>query len=486
MAHNDPPGRGREFDADLQQELDAALGDLSIWEVADREVSGRGPTAEGVRRGVVIAVQRDDILVDMGGKSTGVLPIKQLRDEPIPEVGDTIEVTVTGYDKSEGILRLSRQEAVMAAAWQTLHVGQVLEGRVTGHNKGGLELSIDGLEAFMPISQIDVERIEAEDLSQYTNRRLQCEVFEFSRGQKKLVVSRRNLLHKQAAQAGEKRLESLKEGDVVTGTVRSIMPYGAFVDIGGVDGLLHIGDMSHSRVEDPNSVVKKGQQLELRVLKVDRQEKRIGLGLKQILADPWTDVAAKWPVDSIVSARITKLMDFGAFAELEPGVEGLIPISEMSYERRIHHPKELVSENDVVKLRVLSLDPERKRLSLSLKQLGDDPWMGASARWPENSVVQGTVTRLAEFGAFVELAKGVEGLIHISELSDGRIRNASEVVREGDAVSVKVLEVDEDRRRISLSVKQVALDPEYTGPETAEPDPVKPKRKKPLKGGLEW
>ncbi len=474
-----------DFDAELQNELEAALGDMSLFDMADDEPrQDQAADASDVRRGTVVAVQRDDILVEMGQKSTGILPVRQLGDDPIPEVGDTIEVTVIGFDESEGLLKLSRKDAIMAASWDTLQVGQVVEGIVTGHNKGGIEIKINGIPSFMPISQIGVERVESEDLGSFYNQKMRCHVMEFRRSEKKLVVSRRALLKAEAEKARETLFETLTEGQRVTGKVRTIMPYGAFVDIGGADGLLHVRDMGHGRIEDPKSVVKEGQELELMVLKIDREEKKFALGLKQILADPWDGVEHQWPVDSIVSARIVRVMDFGAFAELTEGVEGLIPISEMSL-RRINHPSDVVSEGDVVQLRVISMDLDQKRIALSIKRVGEDPWQGASVRWAEDSVVEGTVSRIAEFGAFVELTPGVEGLIHISELSDTHIRSAAEVVRDGDVVKVKVLSVDEDQKRISLSIKQLAAMAEYVGESDAEPAKPQRKRKKPLKGGLD-
>ena len=488
-AYQDTYGGTGEMDAELQRELDEALGDASLMDLVDEpRKAGQRTAAEGVRLGIVVAIQQDDLLVDMGGKSTGVLPLRQMEGEELPAVGDTIEVTITGYSGSEGLLLLSRKDAVMAATWDTLEEGQNVEGRVTGHNKGGLELKIDGINAFMPISQISLERIEEEDMSSFVDQRLRCQVMEVRRNEESLVVSRRMLLKEEAAEAGEKTFAELTEGAVVTGTVRSIMPYGAFVDIGGVDGLLHIRDMGYARVEKPEDVVSAGQTLELKVLRISREDKKISLGLKQVMANPWTDAETKWPVNTIVSGRVTRLMDFGAFVELVEGVEGLIPISEMSFEKRINHPKEVVNENDVVKVRVLSVEIDRGRIGLSLKRVGDDPWVGASVRWPENTACEGVVKRITEFGAFVELAPGVEGLVHISELAEHRVSNVSEVVKEGETVEAKIVEVDEERRRIALSIKQLTTMPEYTGPESAEPEVATPKRKrtKPLRGGLEW
>jgi len=480
------------MDEALRQELDEALGGMSLQDMIEAEEAAKksppgapAPT-KGVRRGKVISIQGDDIFVDMGGKSQGILPASQFEDKPLPGIGDVIEVTIEGYDAADGLLLLSRQGAMLAAAWDTLEEGQVVEGRVVDHNKGGLELKINGIPAFMPVSMIDVIRVE--DLAPYVNQRFRCEVVEVDLEDQKVIVSRRAVLEKEMAAAREQAFQTLQEGQTISGTVKTIMPYGAFVDIGGFDGLLHVKDMSHSRVEDPNTIVQQGQRLNVKVLKIDKEARRISLGLKQAMPDPWESAQTKWPVDSTTQGRVTRLADFGAFLELEPGVEGLIPISEMTFERRIRHPQEIVKAGDVVRVRVINVDLERKRIGLSIKRVGVDPWMGASARWPANSVAEGRVTRITQFGAFVELTPGVEGLIHISELSSERVRAVSMVVNEGKLVQAKVLEVDEDARRISLSIKQLASLPDYTGPATQTPaEPTKPQRKskKPLKGGLD-
>ncbi len=483
--------RPEDMDENLQRELEEALGDMSLEDILEAERAPRGPastkpTGEGVRLGQVISIQGDDIFVDMGGKSQGILPAHQFEDEPLPAEGDTIEVTIQGYKGDEGLLILSRKGAILAASWERLEPGLVVEGRVTGHNKGGLELSLDGIRAFMPISQVDLNRVEEEELGAYTDRKLLVEVVEVRQGDN-VVVSRRNVLQVEAEQNKAKMLEELKEGDTVDGTVRSLMPYGAFVDIGGVDGLLHVSDMSYSRVEDPASVVQVGDHVRVKVLKLDREKDRISLGLKQAMPDPWAGVAEKYPPNELVSGRVTRLADFGAFVELEAGVEGLIPIGELTFERRVRHPSDVLKEGDVVRVRVLSVEPDRNRISLSLKRAGEDPWIGASVRWAENTMHEGIVKRATEFGAFVELAPGVEGLVHISELADGFVRSVGEVVREADKVTVRILSVDEERRRIALSMKQStgAAEPAAPATDAYEPPPAPRKRKKPLKGGLD-
>jgi len=485
-----------DFEDTLRQEIDDALGDMSLMDMMDaEEATQRTAEGAGLRRGRVLAIQGDDIFVDLGGKDQGLLPATQFEDEPLPNVGDLVEFTVVRFDEKDGLLQLSRKGAVMAATWDSLQVGQVLEGRVKGHNKGGLEMDFNGIKGFIPISQVD--RLRVEELAPYVNRKLACEVIEIRRAERSIVVSRRAVLDREAAAEAEKRFASLVEGDVIRGTVKTIMPYGAFVDIGGTDGLLHVADMSHRRVENPRDIVTEGQQLEVKVLKVDHEQKRISLGLKQVMPDPWAGADTKWPVNEVVTGRITRLAEFGAFLELTPGVEGLIPISEMTFEKRIKSPSEIVKEGDVVKVRVMSMDLAKKRISLSLKRVGDDPWMGASVRWAEGTITTGMVSRLADFGAFVELTPGVEGLVHVSEISTERVRSVSDALQVGQTVKVKVLQADEAARRISLSIKQSAEVVDFsaymsTSDHAPEPAPApaegakgKQKKQKPRKGGLD-
>ena len=477
-----------KLDPELQQELDAALGDMSIDDIVDMDAERKPSRTAGDSKlitGTVISVQGDDIFVDIGGRSEGVLPANQFREEPLPEEGSQIEVTIEGFD-TDGMLRLSRENAVQAASWETIEKGQIVEGRVTGLNKGGLELVVNGIRAFMPISQIDVARIEDSQLDGYLNDKLECVITQIDRNDENLVVSRRALIKQRQAELGEKLWETIQEGQVVEGTVRNIMPYGAFVDIGGADGLLHVQDMAWSRVEKPEDIVKPGQTLSVKIISVDRNKKKIGLGLKQTQADPWQTATANFSVDSIIPGTVVKLMDFGAFVEVAPGVEGLIPVSELAF-RRVGHPKEVLAAGDNVKVRVLSIDPAKKRMSLSLKQAQDDPWVGASVRFPAESTVEGQVTRITDFGAFVELAPGVEGLVHISQLSDKRVSNVRSIVQPGQTVSARIISVDESARRISLTMRKEMPKEEVAEGSLADLDEVNKKQptKKNLKGGLD-
>ncbi len=473
------------IDKGLQRELDEALGGMSMEELLDSTETpqqGAPESEDGVREGKVIAIQGDDVFVDLGGKDQGVVPLVQFEDAE-PTEGDVVEVTVNGYDPGEGLLLLSRKGAVTQASWETLEEGQIVEGLVTGHNKGGLELNVNGIRAFMPISQIEIFHVE--QVNVYVDQRLRAQVVEFDPQSRNVVLSRRVLLEAEAAERREELFRTLQEEDVVSGVVRNIAPYGAFVDIGGADGLLHVSDMSYGRIEDPRMIVHEGQQIEVKVLSIDRDERKITLGLKQIKRDPWLDAATKWVPNTIVTGRVTKLMDFGAFVELEEGVEGLIPIGEMSYTQRIRHPREVLKQGDVVQVRVMNLELERKRIALSLKQVQDDPWMGAAVRWGVGSQVEGIVTRIADFGAFVELVPGVEGLIHVSELSYDRVRNVSDVLREGDPVQARVVSVDEESRRMSLSIKDIGITASHDEGDDSESAEPQKKRKTPLKGGLD-
>ncbi|HHH76286.1 MAG TPA: S1 RNA-binding domain-containing protein, partial [Phycisphaerae bacterium] len=340
------------LDDSLEQEIADALGGMSVEEILEsEEKTAYGHSETGVRKGRVISIQGDDIFVFFGGRTQGVLPASQFADEPLPAEGDVVEVTIEGFEGSEGLLLLSRKGAVLAATWDSLEKGAIVEGRVTGLNKGGLELKVGGVRAFMPISQVDLNRIE--DLTPYLNRKLICEVTELDRSDNNVVVSAKKVLAREAAHLKEQTLQAIQVDDIVSGTVRSIMPYGAFVDIGGIDGLLHVSDMSHSRVEDPASIVQPGQQVEVKILKINTDTGKISLGLKQTLTDPWEVAEVTWPAGDVVTGKVTKLMDFGAFVELAEGVEGLVPMGELTFERRVKSASDVLSEGETIRVKVL-------------------------------------------------------------------------------------------------------------------------------------
>lgn len=478
-----------DADAALENEIDSALSGMTLDDLYDLS-EGKAPRkpaedapasgAKNVRRGRILNINKDDVFVDFGGKSQGVVPFMQFETEP--KVGDEMDFVVDRYDPAEGLLILSLRGAKAANVnWETLDVGQVVEGTVTGMNKGGLELEIKSMRAFMPAGQVDIYHVK--DISQFLGQRMTVEVTQVERESRNLIVSRRNVLEREKEAAKAKLLEELAEGQTRRGTVRSVMDYGAFVDLGGVDGLLHVSEMAYRRVKDPRELVKEGDLVDVKITKLDKATGKMSLSLKQAMPDPWLDAAAKYGVGATLTGRVVRLESFGAFVEVEEGVEGLLPISEMSWQR-IRHPSEIVKEGDTVKLVVLTVDPAARRMSLSLKKAGPDPWATAAERYLRDMVIDGKVTRVADFGAFVEVEPGLEGLVHVSELSANRVRTPLEAVKPGQDVKVAVLDVDKDNRRLSLSIKKVA---ELVLPETPASSKPQPKKKKiELRGGLDF
>jgi small subunit ribosomal protein S1 len=358
------------LDADIEKEVEEAMGGLSEKELyAEPAAASPAPTDQPAgddkrKKGRVLAIRAGDVFVDVpGGRSQGVLPASQFPDGP-PTVGTEVEFHIEGYDAENGLLLLARQGAAQTADWSSVAVGMIVEARVTSTNKGGLAVDVNGIRGFMPISQIDLYRVE--DTEQFVNQRLRCLVIEVKPSERNLVVSRRALLEKEREENREKLWQELAEGQVREGVVRSIRDFGAFVDLGGADGLLHISEMSWTRIKDPSSVVHPGQNVKVIVLKVDRERRKVSLGLKQLTSSPWEDIEAKYSTNSVVQGRVTRLADFGAFVELEPGVEGLIHISELA-PQRVRRVAEVVQPEQEVQVMVLNLDPTQRRISLSLK-----------------------------------------------------------------------------------------------------------------------
>lgn len=476
---------------ELKAEVEAAIGGLSHEDLErmsnPRAQTGRGE-GRGKIRGTICDIRGGDVFVDVGGKAEAFLSIDEFDHDNPAKVGDAHTFVMQGMDAESGMMRLSLREARMAADFESLRPGDVIEGRVTGVNVGGLELQAKGLRAFMPKSQVDMNRIE--DFAPFIGRRLEVEITEIDRKAHTLVVSRRRILDRQREQARQEIKYTLAEGQTRKGVVRRITDFGAFVDIGGIEGLLHVGDLSYGRVKHTKDLLKEGQEVEVQVLKIDHAKDRIALGMKQLATDPWTLVEGNFRVGDTVDGRVTKLMDFGAFVELTPGVEGLIPVSEMSWTHRVRHPKDVLGEADAVRVAVMAVDLEKRKISLSLKALGQDPWKTVVEKYPPDSVHTGLVMRLADFGAFIQLEEGVEGLAHISELSERRIKMVGEAVRVGQVVQARIKTVDPEQRRISLTLRTPTVAPSASDVADAQlaaataPLPAK-KKKKALKGGLE-
>ncbi|MFN0166198.1 MAG: 30S ribosomal protein S1 [Bryobacteraceae bacterium] len=425
---------------------------LSEYEQSHRETK---PNQEGTRIGTVIAVTAENVVVDIGYKMEGVIPLAGFQGVP-PKSGDTLQVSITGRD-AEGYYTLSRIQVARPKDWTSFEKAfnekATIAGKVTGVVKGGLTVDV-GVRAFMPASRSGAR--DAAELEGLVEKEITCRIIKLDTAEEDVVVDRRAVLEEEERSAKERRYSEVHEGDVLRGKVRTLMEYGAFVDIGGVDGLLHVADMSWARLGKPSDLLSVGQEVEVRVLKVDPGKKRISLGLKQLSADPWTVAQDKYKTGERIHGTVTRVTEFGAFVELEEGVEGLIHLSEMSWTKKIRKPSDVVKPGDSVEVMVLGVNPADKRISLGLKQALGDPWAEVDTRFPVDSIVEGKVTNLAKFGAFVDVGDGIEGMIHIGDLSsERRINHPSEVVKAGDSVRAIVLGVDRERRRLRLGVKQL-------------------------------
>jgi small subunit ribosomal protein S1 len=496
---NDPLKETFRPDADpaLERQADEALEGASLeslygFDKPADEQPGGGPVAEldperpGLRPGLVTRVDlvRGEIFVHMGGKDQGIVPLEQY--DEAPPVGAQEMFVVERFDESEGIHVLARRGAISAAAWDTIQIGQVVEGLVNGMNKGGLEMQLGQLRAFLPAGQVDL--VFHKDISVFIGQKLQVEVTQVDRRAKNVIVSRRRVLEREKEEAKKKLMAEIEVGQTRRGTVRSIADYGAFIDLGGADGLLHVSEMTHRRGVKPGDIVKVGDVVDVKIVRIDPDSGKLSLSLKATMPDPWVGADTKYAVGSEVTGRVTKVENFGAFIEIEEGIEGLLPISEMSWQR-LRNAREIAKEGDTLRLVVIAMDPNAKKITFSLKQAAPDPWKDVPNTFPRGSVVEGKVLRTAEFGAFVEVERGVEGLVHISELSDQRVRQVSDVVKPGDTVQVRVLDVDADNRRLSLSIKR-SKEPAAPEPSAATASATaaaqKKKRQRPLRGGLDF
>ncbi len=440
-------------------------GEMLDYEQLIDDYSHFAPPVEGeILQGHVLKVTDQEVIVDVGYKSEGLVPIQQFM-EPDGSVqvrpGDVVDVVVDRHGAEvEGYILLSHEKARRIRAWQNLETayreGLLVSGRVLGRTKGGLAVDV-GVRAFMPASQADLRPLH--NLDALIGQDIAVKVVKLNRRRGNVVVSRRLAIEEELNARKAALLELLHEGAIVRGVVKNLTDYGAFVDLGGVDGLLHVSDMSWGRVGHPSEVVHPGDEITVKVLKFDREKERISLGLKQVLPDPWENVAERYPVNSRVIGRVVSITDYGAFVELEPGVEGLIHVSEMTWSRRMKHPSKVVKVGDDVEAVVLAVQPRERRISLGLKQLEPDPWTTVESRYSVGSVVEGRVRKLVDFGAFVEIEEGIDGLVHVSDLSwTKRVKHPSEVLKKGQMVQAVILHIDAAHRRLSLGIKQLQPD----------------------------
>jgi small subunit ribosomal protein S1 len=407
--------------------------------------------------GTVVSLDAESVYLDIGYKTEGILPRTAfVQNAEGVEPGNTFSVSVKGRNV-ERYYELSLLRVAQATDWASLEEAfaqkTAVVGTVTGVVKGGLTVDV-GVRAFMPASRSGVR--ETSEMEKLVGQQITCRITKLDTIEEDVVVDRRSVLEEEALSLQHSRVSALREGEVVSGTVRSFAAYGAFVDLGGVDGLLHISDMAWSRVKAAEDVLSVGQQIEVKILSVDAETKRISLGLKQLQPEPWDAAAESYQVGQRITGTVTRLMDFGAFVELEPGIEGLIHVSEMSWVKKVRKPSDMLKEGDSVEAVILAVSPVEKRISLGLKQALGDPWSDVSKKFPVGSAIEGPVTRLTKFGAFVELAEGVEGLVHVSEISaERRINHPQDVLRVGERVKAQVVGLDTEKRQIRLSMKQL-------------------------------
>ena len=408
-------------------------------------------------QGTVVSVSADQVFLDIGYKTEGVLPRTAFDNNgEAVEPGQNFPVSVTGRNE-EGYYELSRFKVAQPRDWTALEEAfaqkLAVVGTVTGVVKGGLNVDV-GVRAFMPASRSGTR--DAAELEKLVGTEITCRITKLDVTDEDVVVDRRVVLEEQARSLQEGRYTAMKPGDTLAGTVRSLTPYGAFVDLGGIDGLLHVSDISWTRINKPEDVLSVGQELQVRILKIDPETKKISLGLKQLQPEPWETAPDRYQTGQRVTGTVTRLADFGAFVEIEPGVEGLIHISEMSWGKKIRHPSDVLKQGDTVDAVILGIKPEERRISLGLKQTLSDPWSDVSRKFPVGSQIEGPVTKLMNFGAFVQITEGIEGLVHVSEISaDKRINHPQDVLRAGQIVKAQVLAIDADKRQIKLSMKQL-------------------------------
>jgi small subunit ribosomal protein S1 len=415
-------------------------------------------------QGRVVKIHEKDVIVDFGYKSEGLVPIEQfIQPDGTVHIhaGDAIDVMVDRQGiQPEGYILLSHEKASRLRSWDNLEKahrdGLVVSGRVTGRIKGGLSVDV-GVPAFMPGSQIDVR--PTHNLDSFLEQDIPVKIVKLNRRRGNVVVSRKMAVEEEQSVRKSAALQVLEEGGVVSGTVKNLTEYGAFIDLGGIDGLLHVSDMSYGRVNHPSEIVTAGDEITVKILKFDKDKERISLGIKQLVPDPWETIGERYPGGVRVIGRVVSVTDYGAFVELEPGVEGLIHISEMTWSRRMKHPAKVVKVGDQVESVVLDVKPRDRRVSLGIKQLEADPWTTVAERYAIGSVVEGRVRKLTDFGAFIEIEEGIDGLVHISDLSwTKRVKHPSEIVKKGQLVQAVILNIDAPNRRLSLGVKQLQPD----------------------------
>jgi len=450
------------LDAEVDSAVATALGDAATdlsKLVSGDEVQDFTPGA--ILKGRVSAVSGDDFVVEMGLKSEGVLERSEFDEPDNVKIGDEVRVLLEDVEGDTGLVKISKRKADRIINWEAImrskKEGDPVVGKVTKKIKGGLLVDI-GVPVFLPASQVDIRR--PGEISDWIGRQIDAVILKIDEERRNIVISRRKMIEQQREDLKRRTLDTLQLGQVIKGTVKNIADFGAFIDLGGIDGLLHITDMSWGRVNHPSDILKIDQEIEVKVLSIDKDKEKIALGLKQKDASPWENIEQKYPVGSVHQAEVVNIMSYGAFCKLEEGVEGLVHISEMSWTKRINHPSEVVAQGQRVKVKVLEINKDKQEISLGMKQVEENPWERVAEKYPPGSVVEGKVRNIANYGAFVEIEEGIDGLLHVSDLSwTKKIGHPSEVLKKSETVKAVVLSVDQEKQRIALGLKQMQEDP---------------------------
>ncbi|QDU33857.1 30S ribosomal protein S1 [Poriferisphaera corsica] len=443
----------------LAAEFGSAVADGDMEGLIEGQIGDFKPGT--ILQGKIIGYAGDDFLVEVGLKSEGVLDKNEFDDAADVEVGDTVEVLLEEVEGDDGMVQLSKRKADRIRGWERIITekdeGDTVDGKVMRKIKGGLLVDI-GVPVFLPASQVDIRR--PADIGIFIGETIEAQILKIDEQRRNIVISRRKLIEERRTEQRQKLLSDIKEGDLVSGMVKNIADFGAFVDLGGIDGLLHITDMSWGRVNHPSDIVKLDEKIEVKVLSIDYDKEKIALGLKQKDASPWEDIEQKYPQNTRIRGTVTNIMSYGAFVKLEEGVEGLVHISEMSWTRRINHPSEMVSIGEEVEVVVLDINKDKQEISLGMKQTEVNPWELVAEKYPPGTIVEGKVRNLASYGAFIEIEPGIDGLLHVSDLSwTKKLSHPNEMLKKGETIKCIVLEVDQEKQRVALGLKQMTEDP---------------------------
>ncbi len=447
---------------EIEKELEEIVGSDSLEKIeAAFDTSIKKFDLGTILRGRILGVIGNNVILDTGYKSEGIVPLSEFDSPEEVETGADIEVMLESFEDDTGLIQISKRKADRIRGWEKIvnkyQEGDVVNGKVVRKIKGGLLVDV-GIPIFLPASQIDIK--PPGEIAEYIGSEVTCKILKIDEVQQNIIVSRRKLIEEERNKQKREFLDSVEVDQIVKGEVKNIADFGAFIDLGGIDGLLHITDMSWGRISHPSEMLAIGDEIEVKILDIDAVKDKVSLGLKQKTENPWTSVEEKYPIGSKIKGQVVNIMSYGAFVKLETGIEGLVHISEMSWTRRINHPSDVVAIGDSVEAIVLNINKDKEEISLSLKQVEQNPWTNIEEKYPPGVTIKGKVRNLTNYGAFIEIDEGIDGLLHISDMSwSKKVAHPSEIIKKGEMIEVKILSVDKDKKRVSLGIKQLTDDP---------------------------